>query len=88
MTCVVILTAIPIEYMAVRSHLTDLQEIVHDQGTIYEQGKFNDNGKSWDIGIVEIGAGNTGAVMEVKFYSFLNICQCFINILTLTNTTR
>jgi nucleoside phosphorylase len=66
MDCVVILTAINIEYMAVRSHLTDLQEIVHDQGTVYERGKFTANGKSWEVGIVEIGAGNFGASMEAE----------------------
>ncbi|KYC36465.1 hypothetical protein WA1_42955 [Scytonema hofmannii PCC 7110] len=66
MAGVVILTAINIEYMAVRSHLTDLQEIVHPQGTVYEQGKFTANSKSWDVGIVEIGAGNSGAAMEAE----------------------
>ncbi|MEC4813999.1 MAG: effector-associated domain EAD1-containing protein [Scytonema sp. PMC 1069.18] len=67
MSCAVILTAIPVEYMAVRSHLLELQEEVHDGGTIYERGKFvGNNSRSWDVGIVEVGAGNTGAAFEAE----------------------
>ncbi len=66
MPCTVILTAIPIEYSAVRAHLTDLKEETHPQGTIYERGKFSTNGKLWEVGIVEIGAGNPGAALEAE----------------------
>ncbi|MGK7874741.1 MAG: tetratricopeptide repeat protein [Xenococcaceae cyanobacterium] len=64
--CAVILTAIPIEYRAVCAYLTNLQEETHPQGTIYERGTFSSNGKSWDVGIVEIGAGNVGAALEAE----------------------
>ena len=64
--CAVILTAIPVEYMAVRSHLTEHQEETHLQGTIYERGKFTANGKVWEVGIVEIVAGNSNAAFEVE----------------------
>jgi nucleoside phosphorylase len=64
--CAVILTAIPIEYRAVRAHLTNLQEEIHPEGTIYERGNFLSNGQSWQIGIVEIGAGNAEAAVETK----------------------
>jgi nucleoside phosphorylase len=60
------LTALPIEYMAVRIHLTDLREEMHPQGTIYERGKFIANGKSWEVGIVEVGAGNASAGVEAE----------------------
>jgi nucleoside phosphorylase len=60
----VILTALPVEYRAVRAHLRDLHEETHLQGTVYERGKFVANGQNWDVGIVEIGAGNTGAALE------------------------
>ena len=62
----VILTALPVEYLAVRAHLTNLQETIHPQGTIYEQGDFFANGQTWEIGIVEIGAGNPGAALEAE----------------------
>jgi nucleoside phosphorylase len=62
----VILTALPVEYLAVRSHLSDLQEKMHPQGTIYERGKFAANGQEWEVGIVETGAGNAGAAVEAE----------------------
>ncbi|NEP29502.1 MAG: 5'-methylthioadenosine/S-adenosylhomocysteine nucleosidase [Moorea sp. SIO3I6] len=62
----VILTAIPAEYIAVSAHLSNLKEEIHPQGTIYEIGKFSANGKFWEVGIVEIGPGNTGAAMEAE----------------------
>ncbi len=64
--CVVILTAIQVEYMAVRAHLTEIQERVHRRGTIYEQGKFSIDGKVWDVIIVEIGAGIPGAAAQAE----------------------
>ncbi len=66
MACAVILTALSDEYLAVRSHLSDLQEEIHPQGTIYERGKFSDPNAVWDVGIVKIGAGNTRAAMEAE----------------------
>ena len=62
----VILTALPVEYLAVRAHLSDLREEVHPQGTIYERGRFAGNGSVWDVGIVEIGAGNPRAALEAE----------------------
>jgi nucleoside phosphorylase len=63
----VILTALPCEYQAVRSHLEDLKEITHSQGTIYEQGKFKgENGSNWTVSLAEIGAGNSSAAMEAE----------------------
>jgi predicted ATP-binding protein involved in virulence/nucleoside phosphorylase len=59
----VILTALPVEYLAVRSHLTDLQEIFHPNGSIYERGMFTSD---WDVAIVETGAGNLRMALEVE----------------------
>ena len=66
MVCAVILTAIPIEYMAVRVHLSDLREEIHPNGTIYERGKFSIDGQEWEVGIVQTGAGNSPAAMEAE----------------------
>ncbi|GGA45706.1 hypothetical protein [Okeania sp. KiyG1] len=60
MACAVILTAIRIEYMAVRAHLSDLGEEIHRNGTIYERGKFSIDGQEWEVGIVEIYNYSTG----------------------------
>jgi nucleoside phosphorylase len=66
MPCAVILTALNVEYQAVRGHLTNLQEITHDRGTIYERGYFGAQDRIWEVGIVEIGAGNPGAALEAE----------------------
>jgi nucleoside phosphorylase len=66
MPCAVILTALPVEYLAVRAYLTNLQEEIHAKGTIYERGQFAVEGQTWDVGIVEIGAGNSGAALEAE----------------------
>ncbi|NES18059.1 MAG: hypothetical protein F6K41_03820 [Symploca sp. SIO3E6] len=62
----VILTALPVEYLAVRRHLIELEEKMHPQGTIYEQGKFVVKGQEWEVGIVEVGAGNAGTAVEAE----------------------
>ncbi len=63
----VILTALPVEYAAVRAHLADLHEVVHTNGTVYESGKFFfADQRFWNVGIVEIGAGNPGAAAATE----------------------
>jgi Leucine-rich repeat (LRR) protein/nucleoside phosphorylase/predicted MPP superfamily phosphohydrolase len=66
MPCAVILTALRVEYLAVRAHLTALREEIHPKGTIYERGRFDSESQVWDVGIVEIGAGNVGAALEAE----------------------
>jgi hypothetical protein len=62
---VVILTALPIEYQAIRTHLHRCQEKEY-KGTLYEQGVFSTKTWIWEVGIAQIGAGNDGAAFEVE----------------------
>jgi WD40 repeat protein/nucleoside phosphorylase len=66
MPCAVILTALSVEYWAVRTYLTDLQEELHDKGNRYERGKFASKVQSWEVGIAQIGPGNHGVAFEVE----------------------
>jgi len=58
----VILTALPVEYDAVRAHLTHAEELVHPDGTRVERGRLD--GTSWSVAIAELGEGalNTAAL--------------------------
>jgi nucleoside phosphorylase len=54
----VILTALALEYDAVRAHVTDLHPYVHRSGTRYELGQLSDAGSGWEVVLAEIGEGN------------------------------
>ena len=64
----VILTALSVEYAAVRRHLdaSTIKETIHAQGTVYEVGTFNGAKAGWDICLVEVGAGNSAAAFEAE----------------------
>lgn len=57
-----ILTAIPLEYKAVRFHLHDLQPVTLPQGTRYEGGRFEE----WDVLLGEVGMGGPNAALEAE----------------------
>lgn len=63
---VVILTALPVEFKAVRSFLTDTERVKSSLGNVYEQGRFEANGRVWEVGIAEIGAGDSGAALQTE----------------------
>ncbi len=62
----VILTALDIEYAAVRSHLVDLKEIKHPRGTLYEVGYFDGPNGAWTVAIGQAGVGNNSAAVETE----------------------
>ena len=61
-----ILTALAVEYLAVRSYLIEPQETMHPSGTIYELGKFITDKQVWEVIIAEIGIGNAAAAVETE----------------------
>ncbi|MCX6679447.1 MAG: tetratricopeptide repeat protein [Methanothrix sp.] len=61
----VILTALQVEYLAVRKHLTDLREDVH-KGTVYQVGHFSANGKMWNVAIAQVGRHSESASAEAE----------------------
>lgn len=64
--CAVILTALPCEYNAVRSHLTNLKEETHLKGNVYERGLFVSQYSSLEIGIVQVRKGNVKAGVQTE----------------------
>jgi adenosylhomocysteine nucleosidase len=54
---VVILTALDLEFRAVRSHLSGPQTWRHPEGTLFETGRMNRTGRS--IAVARTGQGNT-----------------------------
>ncbi len=60
----VVLTALDLEYDAVRSHLTDLRTRVHPAGTHFEVGIVR--GSTVRVGLAAVGAGNRAAAVLVE----------------------
>lgn len=63
--CAVILTALPVEYTAVKAHLSHLREQTH-KGTVYESGNFSANNRVWRVVIAEVGQGNVPTALETQ----------------------
>ncbi|WP_282702476.1 tetratricopeptide repeat protein [Streptomyces sp. CC219B] len=60
MPTVAVLTALPLEYTAVRAHLTHIEKRVHpDYGTRAEVGRLP--GTPWQVALLELGEGTRGA---------------------------
>ncbi|MEU6349428.1 hypothetical protein ABZ896_08895 [Streptomyces sp. NPDC047072] len=67
---VVILTALPVEYAAVRAHLTDTKTLKHVSGTLVERGRLP--GTPWYVALAEIGVGTlTAATITERVNSWL-----------------
>ncbi len=62
---VVILTALALEYAAVRSHLADVTQRRTRSGTRYEVGSVRGEHLDWEAYLAEVDMGNSGAAAEV-----------------------
>ncbi|GAB2842006.1 hypothetical protein GCM10027074_05530 [Streptomyces deserti] len=61
---VVVLTALPVEFQAVRHHLTHVEVAEHPQGTLFDVGRVP--GLPWRVALAEIGEGNSGAAVHTE----------------------
>ena len=59
---VVVLTALDVEFGAVRQLLSSVRREQHPSGTIYEVGRC----KGWEVAVVEAGAGQSRASFETE----------------------
>lgn len=63
----VVLTALPLEFRAVREQLTDLHESTHPSaGTVYDVGRLASGHGDWEVALVEVGPGNLNASLETE----------------------
>lgn len=66
----VILTALPVEYDAVRAHLTDIETLVHASGTRVKRGRLIST--PWYVALAEIGEGTlTAATLTERLNTWL-----------------
>lgn len=68
---VAVLTALPLEYTAVRDHLTDVEKQEHPRyGTLATVGRLSDS--PWSVALLELGEGNlTAATLTERVMSWL-----------------
>ena len=65
--CAVVLTALPVEYDAVKAHLSNLKEDVLKQGTIFEVGEFQTSQGPWKVAVGQlVDPGNDEAAVETE----------------------
>ncbi len=78
----VIVTAIPIEFKAVTEHLRNRREVIHSQGSVYGIGEFAGCEFSWEVSVVETGAGNVQAALELEraIGHFHPACVLFVGV--------
>ncbi len=62
----VILTALRVEFLAVRRYLTDIATEFHRDGTIYEIGRHSGKQGDWRVAVVQTGPGNIRAALEAQ----------------------
>ncbi|WP_432253865.1 effector-associated domain 2-containing protein [Streptomyces sp. HNM1019] len=63
---VVVLTALEVEYRAVRAHLEDPRPVRAERGALFELGVFREGSGERSVAIHMTGAGNPGAAASVE----------------------
>lgn len=63
---VLVVTALPLEFKAVRAHLVEAREERHRAGTVFEVGRIKNSKAGWEVWICQAGTGNERAAMEVE----------------------
>ncbi|MEV4710318.1 5'-methylthioadenosine/S-adenosylhomocysteine nucleosidase [Micromonospora sp. NPDC049374] len=58
------MTALDLEYAAVRTFLRDIHELRHPSGTVYERGIFESAELEWQITLAQTGIGNAISAIE------------------------
>lgn len=59
-----VFTSLSEEYEAVRGYLTGLREETMPDGTVCEMGRFSGDGRSWEVGVIELNARDSRAAIE------------------------
>lgn len=62
----VFLTALEVEFLAVRAHLSCLETERHPSGTVYDVGFYTTGRCDWRVAVVQTGPGNVGAAIEAE----------------------
>ncbi|MEV5017178.1 5'-methylthioadenosine/S-adenosylhomocysteine nucleosidase [Streptomyces sp. NPDC053780] len=66
-----VLTALPLEYAAVRAHVEEREELVHRGGTRVERGRLP--GTSWHVALAELGMGaEQAAALTTQLINWLS----------------
>lgn len=63
---VLIVTALTLEFLAVRAHLRDVRERELPLGMITDSGRFEAGARSWAVSVIEAGMGNERAALETE----------------------
>jgi nucleoside phosphorylase len=61
-----VVTALPVEFHAVRAHLSEPREFVLSLGLVAEAGMFGDGASLWKVAVIQVGMGNERAAVETE----------------------
>ncbi|MEV0952263.1 5'-methylthioadenosine/S-adenosylhomocysteine nucleosidase [Promicromonospora sp. NPDC050249] len=77
---VVVLTALDLEYKAVRKHLKDIEQHRHSSGTRFEIGTVNGTDCRIALGLVGVGNSNSAVLAERAIQKFSPVAALFVGV--------